>query len=115
MTMPVQLSMSHQPIRPLAGRSGARRMAFAVLSLGLLVAGCTYESAGTTTSTSLDPEQLPPATGPAAIVFRDQLVDGSAVMIDSVSLPADGFVVLQADAAGVAGEVVGVSELVGSH
>jgi hypothetical protein len=81
--------------------------------LGLLASGCAYESAGTTTSTVVDPAQLPPATGPAAIVFGDQLVDGSAVVIGLVTLPADGFVVLQADAAGVPGDVVGVSELIG--
>lgn len=84
-----------------------------VVALGLLATGCAYESAGTTTSTLLDPEQLPPPTGPGAIVFADQLVEGSAVIVGSVTLPADGFVVLHADSAGSPGEVVGVSELVG--
>lgn len=83
------------------------------LALGLLAGGCAYESAGTTTTTVVDPAQVPPATGPAAIVFEEQLVDGSAVVVRSVTLPADGFVVLQADAAGAPGEVVGVSEVIG--
>jgi len=90
-----------------------RGIAAGTLALGLLAAGCAYESAGTTTSTVLDPAQLPPASGPAAMVFADQLVDGSAVVVGSVTLPADGFVVLHADAAGAPGEVVGVSELIG--
>ncbi len=81
--------------------------------LGLLASGCAYESNGTTTTTVLDPAQVPPATGPAAIVFEDQLVDGSAVVVGSVTLPAAGFVVLQADAAGAPGEVIGVSEVIG--
>ncbi len=85
----------------------------AVIAAGMLVSGCAYETAGTTTTTLVDPEQLPPATGPAALVFDDQLVDGSAVVVASVTLPSDGFVVLQADAAGSPGEVIGVSEVIG--
>jgi hypothetical protein len=60
-----------------------------LVAAGMLVSGCAYESAGTTTTTVLDPAQVPPATGPAAIVFEDQLVDGSAVVVGSVTLPAD--------------------------
>jgi hypothetical protein len=93
--------------------SAWRRVVPAVLMAGLLAGGCAYESAGTTTSTVLNPAGVAPPTGPAAIVFTDQLVDGSAVVVQSVTLPADGFVVLQADAAGAPGEVVGVSELIG--
>jgi len=89
------------------------RLALALAGLGLAVGGCAYESAGTTTTTAGDAEQVSPATGPAALVFEDQLVDGSAVEVRSVTLPADGFVVLAADAAGAPGEVIGVSELIG--
>lgn len=85
----------------------------AVLALLMVVSGCSYESAGTTTTTALDATRTVPATGPAAITFEDQLIDGSAVVVGLVTLPADGFVVLAADAAGAPGEVLGVSELIG--
>ncbi|HUU61970.1 MAG TPA: hypothetical protein VMX37_06255 [Acidimicrobiia bacterium] len=85
----------------------------ALVAAGMLVSGCAYESAGTTTTTAVDPGQVPPTTGPAALVFEDQLIDGSAVVVGSVTLPAEGFVVLQADAVGAPGEVVGVSEVIG--
>jgi hypothetical protein len=98
--------------RALARRLPARVVP-ALLALGLLAGGCAYESAGTTTTTAADAAGGSPATGPATIVFEDQLVDGSAVVVRSVTLPADGFVVLAADAAGAPGEVIGVSELIG--
>jgi len=110
--------LNKRPVpRPSRGGSprprGRWRIVAGALALGLLTPSCAYESAGTTTSTVLDPAQVPPATGPAALVFADQLVDGSAVVLGSVTLPADGFVVLHADAAGSPGEVIGVSELIG--
>ena len=101
------------------GRQSGRRRArpgillATAIIVGLLASGCAYESAGTTTTTVLDPARVPPATGPAAVVFEDQLVDGSAVVVGSATLPSDGFVVLQADAAGAPGEVIGVSEVIG--
>jgi hypothetical protein len=84
-----------------------------LLVLALAVGGCAYESAGTTTSTAVNPADSAPATGPAAITFEDQMVEGSVVVVESVTLPAAGFVVLQADAGGAPGEVIGVSELIG--
>ncbi len=113
--------MMRSPERSGRRRSGPRALlrrlpaplAPGLLGLVLLVSGCAYESAGTTTTTAGDAEQASPATGPAALVFEDQLVDGSAVVVESVTLPADGFVVLAADAAGAPGEVIGVSELIG--
>ncbi|HSQ36674.1 MAG TPA: hypothetical protein VLS92_02150 [Acidimicrobiia bacterium] len=93
---------------------GIRAILIPVLvAAGMVASGCAYESAGTTTTTVFDPAQVPPTTGPAALVFEDQLVDGSAVTVGSVTLPSAGFVVLQADAAGAPGEVAGVSEVIG--
>jgi hypothetical protein len=85
----------------------------AALALALAASGCAYESSGTTTTTVIDPADAPPATGPADIVFADQMVEGSAVVVGSVTLPAGGFVVLQSDAGGAPGEVIGVSDLIG--
>lgn len=90
------------------------RIRVLLLVTGLLgVTGCAYESAGTTTSTAADEAMLPPATGPAAIVFEDQMVDGAAVVVASVDLPAEGFVVVQSDLGGNPDAVIGVSAALG--
>jgi hypothetical protein len=83
------------------------------LTLALLIgiAGCAYESSGTTTTTIADPEDIPPATGPADIVVEDQRVEGSFFIVDMVSMPAEGWVVARADRGGAPGEVIGMSEL----
>ena len=39
---------------------------------------------------------VPPPTSPASILFEDQRIEGSAVVVQSLTLPATGFVVLQA-------------------
>ena len=90
-----------------------RRFLPFIIALALAAGGCAYESSGTTTTTVVDPADVPPATGPGALVFEDQRVEGSAVIVGSVTLPSAGFVVLQSDASGTPGEVVGVSELIG--
>jgi hypothetical protein len=90
-----------------------RRFLPIALALALALAGCAYESAGTTTTMVVDPADVPPATGPGDLVFEDQLVEGSLVTVGSVTLPSPGFVVLQSDASGTPGEVLGVSELIG--
>jgi len=83
------------------------------MALALAAAACTYEDSGTTTTTVVDPASLPPATGPADLVFANQLVEGSAVVVEAVTLPSPGYVVLQSDASGTPGEILGVSELIG--
>ena len=88
-------------------------LAAGFVALALAAGGCAYESSGTTTTTAVDPAAVPPATGPAALTFADQMVEGSVVVVASVTTPAAGFVVLQSDAAGTPGEVLGVSELIG--
>lgn len=81
-----------------------------VMALALMVGACAYESSGVTTTTVGDPNALPPATGPADLVFEDQLSEGSTVIVRSVSLPSDGFVALHSDEAGDPGEIIGVGE-----
>ena len=89
-----------------------RRLLPFALALALAAGGCAYESSGTTTTTVVNPADVPPATGPGDLVFEDQMVEGSLVTVGSVTLPSPGFVVLQSDASGTPGEVLGVSELI---
>lgn len=76
------------------------------------VPACAYESSGTTTTVTAAPEDTPPPSAPAEIVALDQQVEGSSVLVESVSLPAPGFVVVRLDAGGSPGEVIGISELI---
>lgn len=80
------------------------------MALALVIGACAYESSGVTTTTAGDPNAVPPDTGPADLSFQDQFSEGSSVVIASVSLPSDGFVVLYADEAGEAGDIIGVGE-----
>lgn len=80
----------------------------------LLVAACSYESSGTTTTTiALDDDRLAP-TGPAELVVQDQKSEGSSLVVQSVSLPAAGWVVVRIDEGGSPGEVIGISTLLQS-
>jgi hypothetical protein len=88
-----------------------RRAISLTLALALALAGCAYESSGTTTTTIADPEDVPPALGPADVVVDDQRVEGSFFIVDMVSMPAEGWVVARVDEGGSPGEVIGISEL----
>lgn len=90
-----------------------RRFLIFLTALAFVAGGCTYESSGTTTSTVVNPSDVPPVTGPGEITFLEQFVEGSAVIVASVTMPSAGFVVLQSDASGTPGEVLGVSDLIG--
>jgi len=90
-----------------------RRTLISLILLALVAAACAYESSGTTTTTGGDAVEAPPPTGPADLIFADQLIEGSGVTLASVTLPAPGFVVLQSDDGGLPGEVIGVSEVIG--
>jgi hypothetical protein len=85
------------------------RLPLLLLSAALVLAACAYESSGTTTTTTVSEDGVPPPTSPASIVFEDQRIEGSAVVVESLTLPATGFVVLQ-DAAG---DLIGLSEVIG--
>ncbi|MBN2113144.1 MAG: hypothetical protein JW785_03350 [Acidimicrobiia bacterium] len=90
-----------------------RRLAPFLMALALAAGACAYESSGTTTTTVVDPADVPPATGPGELGFEDQLIEGSAVIVASVTMPSAGFIVLQSDASGTPGEILGVSNLIG--
>lgn len=88
-----------------------RRLALLALALSVLAGACAYESSGTTTTTTIDAEDLPPATGPADIVLEDQRIEGTALEVASVTLPAAGWVVVREDVGGSPGEIIGMSEI----
>ena len=89
-----------------------RRFSSILLAAVLAAAACAYESPGTTTTTVVDPADVPPATGPADVVFRDQMTDGAGVVVESVSLPEPGFLVLYGDQDGSPGEVIGATQII---
>ncbi|MBU1866760.1 MAG: hypothetical protein KKE89_10125 [Actinobacteria bacterium] len=89
-----------------------RRLLFALIALALVFSACAYESAGTTTTSIIDPADVAPPTGPADIVFRDQMTDGAGVVVDSVTLPSPGFVVLYGDEGGSPGAVIGATQII---
>ena len=81
-----------------------------LLAVVLVAAACSYETSGTTTTTAADGASTPPVTSPAAIAISDQRIEGSSLVVDSVTLPAAGFVVVRQDDGGSPGPVMGVSE-----
>ena len=88
-----------------------RRFSISVLTLALLAASCAYESSGTTTTTVVDPEEIPPVTGPADLVLEGQRVEGTSLTLASVTMPDDGWVVVRVDQGGGPGEIIGISEI----
>jgi hypothetical protein len=82
-----------------------------MLALALAVSACAYESSGTTTTTSVDPDEILPSTGPADLVLREQRSEGAGVVFESVTMPAPGFVVLYEDEGGLPGEMIGTSDI----
>jgi hypothetical protein len=91
-----------------------RRLTALAVACTIGVAACAYESVGTTTTTAAVGDFDTPATGPAAIAMLDQRAEGTAVTVESVTLPDAGWVVLQTDEGGGPGEVIGVSDLLGA-
>jgi len=100
---------SNEPLSLLISAAMIRRLTLAILALALVGASCTYESSGTTTTTVVDPADIPPSTGPADIVVEDQRVEGTSLTIASVTMPDDGWVVARSDQGGGPGEVIGIS------
>jgi hypothetical protein len=77
----------------------------------LVAAACSYESSGTTTTSLALDEEEPVATTPTEIVAGDQRSEGSSILVESLTLPAAGWVVARLDSGGSPGEVIGISEL----
>jgi hypothetical protein len=88
-----------------------RPLTISLVALALVATACTYESSGTTTTTVVDPEDVPPTTGPADIVLEDQRVEGTSLTLASVTMPDDGWVVARIDQGGGPGEIIGISEI----
>lgn len=82
-----------------------------LMALGLVAGACSYESSGITTTTIVDPEDVPPSTGPADLVVEDQRIEGTTMTVESVTMPDDGWVVARIDQGGGPGEIIGISEI----
>ncbi len=101
-----------------------KRLLFAFVALTMLAGACSGDDADTTTqpadSGATDDEMADDemgddmATGPASVRADDQTGDGTTVTVASVTLPADGFVVIHADNDGAPGPVIGHSALLGA-
>ena len=91
----------------------ARRLLFALVALTLLATACGDDDDTADTTAQPDDELADEdmATGPASISADDQSGDGTSVTVASVTLPADGFVVIHADNDGAPGAVIGNSAL----
>lgn len=87
-----------------------RTLTAVVLAVSVALAGCTYESSGTTTSVP-SPIDANVSLGPADLVLLDQAIDGTSVAVRSVTLPGPGFVAIYRVADdGELGERLGVSD-----
>ena len=74
-----------------------KRNLIAGLALALTVAACGSDSTELPTS--------------ASVTFSAQTSDGTSIVVDSVSLPAAGFIAVHANADGSPGAVIGHSDL----
>ncbi len=90
-----------------------RRMLVLLMVFGLVAAACSSTTTETTTTTTAAEvmEDEAPATAPAAITASDQMSTGDSVIIESVDLPAPGFVAVHGDNNGAPGGIIGVSDL----
>jgi plastocyanin len=94
-----------------------RRLTTVLAALAILTAACGDDD-DAADDTGADEEQTQtdgaPSMGPAELEVEDQSGDGSEVVVASVTLPADGFIAVHADADGSPGPVIGHSELLPS-
>ena len=102
-------------------RTSLRTVAALGAGLALTLASCgggdddavTDPTTSSTPDTTTTAPSTPPS-GPSSLTLSDQDGDGTTVTIDSVDLPADGFIAIHADAGGSPGPVIGVSDLLPS-
>lgn len=96
-----------------------KRTLLILAAFALVAAACGGTTATTAapsttqavTTTTATPVAATPPTGPSEIAFSPQVSDGSTIVIDSVNLPAPGFIAVHADADGKPGPIVGHSDL----
>lgn len=95
-----------------------RRLTTVLAALAILAAACgddddaaDADAEGAVEQTETDGA---PPMGPAELSVEDQRGDGSEVVVSAVTLPADGFIAVHADADGSPGPVIGHSELLPS-
>lgn len=92
-----------------------RRSTYLLIALVVVGAAACGDGATTTTAspttTAAATTQPEPTVSPAAVVFTDQRSDGSSIVVDSVTLPAPGFIAVHGNADGTPGPVIGHSVL----
>lgn len=89
-----------------------RRLLMPLAAFALLTAACGDDDDTAVDGTGdEDAGEEEPPLGPAELTAEDQTGDGSEVTVASVTLPADGYIVIHADADGSPGPVIGNSDL----
>ena len=88
-----------------------RRLTTIIAVLALVIAACGDDDDVTAAPDGGDDAVEAPPTGPAELSAEDQTGDGTEVTVASVTLPADGYLVIHGDADGSPGPVIGHSDL----
>lgn len=96
-----------------------RRLTTALAALAILAAGCGDDDDDAADADAEVAEDQTgtdgaPPMGPAELEVQDQSGDGAEVVVSSVTLPADGFIAVHADADGSPGPVIGHTQLLPS-
>ncbi len=92
-----------------------KRLLAMLFAVALVAAACGNDDSADSTPAAPDasddaaPEE--PVTGPAALTAAEQTADATTITIDTVTLPAPGFVAIHADNDGAPGAVIANSEL----
>lgn len=94
-------------------KSRLTALAVPVIALGLIVSGCgdDDEPADSTDAAAETDAVGVVAFAPTAINASDQSGDGSTVVVESLTLPAAGFIAVHADDGGAPGAVIGNTEI----
>ena len=96
-----------------------KRLLVVALAVVLFAAACsddsdtsaTDDSTETDDSEAEDESATDPVTGPASISASNQTGDGTTVVVDTLTLPVEGFIVIHGDNGGAPGAVIGHSDL----
>ncbi len=99
----------------------SKKLLTTAMALSFVAAACgsddttdaadAVETTVTTEASMVDEASADPITGPSAIDADDQGGDGTTVIVSSITLPTDGFVVIHADNDGAPGPIIGWSDL----
>lgn len=111
-TVPHHTDGGPRPRRRLVGRTLGTLGVLCALVLVAAACGDDDSSADTSADAPTTTEAAAgPTTGPASIVAEDQMSDGTSIVVASVDLPTEGYIVVHADADGSPGPLLGWSDL----